>query len=229
MCPPCTLFSSLQNICPNGLPEVRCPDKCNSALVMLRFALELRLLQHKAGRSIVFEHPSTATSREDQSLRKLVSTSGVLVSLMDMCRYEMVASDKLGEAPVRKITQIATNVPEISDALSARCEGGRRHVHLVAGRPKHAAIYPPEFCKAVVKGLEVYKQRRAAGITFSGNLGTSEKQRTDVGSLLNFSRADLCDPDEELGGRYVDDLKGTELDPKLTSAAREEELDSFRN
>ena len=47
---------------------------------------------------------------------------------------------------------------------------------------------------------------------------------------MNFTRADLCDPEEEeLCGRYIDDLKGTEMDAKLTRAARKEELDEFRN
>ena len=48
----------------------------------------------------------------------------MLVSLLDMCRYGMTSTDKDGEAPVRKITRIVTNVPEISQRLSARCQGG---------------------------------------------------------------------------------------------------------
>ena len=107
---------------------------------MLRFAVELCLIQHRAGRTFVFEHPSTASSWEDPSLRDLVATSGALTSLLDMCRYGMVATDKQGEGPVRKTTRIATNIHEIADALSLRCEGGHRHVHLVSGRPKNAAI-----------------------------------------------------------------------------------------
>ena len=36
----------------------------------------------------------------------------------------MVATDETGEAPVRKAYKIATNVPDIANALPARCEGG---------------------------------------------------------------------------------------------------------
>lgn len=91
---------------------------------MLRFGVELCRIQHNAGRLFGFEHPSTATSWEDVSLQELVKMSGVLISLLDMCQYGMVASDKDGEAPVRKTTKIVTNAPDISGALSARCEGG---------------------------------------------------------------------------------------------------------
>ena len=124
VCPPCTLFSSLQNLSPNGLPSKRCPERWKEALEMLKFAVEVCLIQHRAGRLFVFEHPSTATSWEDPSLKELVQTSGVLISLLDMCRYGMKATDTLGEGPVRKTTRIATNSPEIADALSDRCEGG---------------------------------------------------------------------------------------------------------
>ena len=182
---------------------------------MLRFGVELCMLQHNAGRSFVFEHSSSAISWEDDGLRHLVGMSGVMVSLLDMCRYGMVATDKEGAAPVRKTTRIATNVPEVADALSHRCEGGHRHVHLVSGRPKDAAIYPPGFCSAIVKGFQMYKRRKEG--------------EGKIGALLNFARADLCDPEEEENiGRFVDDIKGTEMDPKLTRAARCDELDEFR-
>ena len=46
--------------------------------------------------------------------------------------------------------------------------------------------------------------------------------------LLQFARVDLCTLEEEDKlGRYVDDIKGTEMDPVLTRKARREELDEF--
>ena len=174
----------------------------------------------------MFEHPCTASSWEDRSLCDLIATKGVIVSVLDMCRYGMVASDKLGEAPVRKTTRIATNVPEIAQILSARCEGGHRHVHLVSGRTRHAAVYSEGFCQSVIRGFQLYRRRRSVGIRWSGDERDFEDQHRKVGALLNFSRADLCDPDEEdIGGRYVDDIKGTEMDPKWTREARREEIE----
>lgn len=45
---------------------------------------------------------------------------------------------------------------------------------------------------------------------------------------MQFALANLCDPEEELDGRYIDDLRGTEMDPVLTRKARQEQLDAFR-
>ena len=81
-------------------------------------------IQHRAGRGFVFEHPSTASSWEDECLRTLMDATGVFTSMLDMCRYGMTSVDKQGEGPVRKTTRILSNVYEISDALSLRCEGG---------------------------------------------------------------------------------------------------------
>ena len=53
VCPPCTLFSSLQNLSKNGLPPVRCPEKWEEALTMLRFGIELCRIQHEVGRVVV--------------------------------------------------------------------------------------------------------------------------------------------------------------------------------
>ena len=85
VCPPCTLFSQLQNLCPNGLPPERCPSAWRDALVMLEFAVELCEMQQKAGRSFVFEHPRTATSWEIGGLKRLIGTEGVFTGLLDMC------------------------------------------------------------------------------------------------------------------------------------------------
>ena len=38
ICPPCTLFSTLQNLSPNGLPPIPGPERWNEAVVMLEFA-----------------------------------------------------------------------------------------------------------------------------------------------------------------------------------------------
>ena len=46
-----------------------------------------------------------------------MALDGVLASTLDMCQYGMVSEDKDGVAPVRKTTKIASNPPEIADAL----------------------------------------------------------------------------------------------------------------
>ena len=68
------------------------------------------------------------------------------------------------------------------------------------------------------------------GVKWSGSIGVLERDTAAAGALLNFTRPDLCDPDEEeLHGRFIDDIKGCELDPVLTGAARQEGIDEFKS
>ena len=107
--------------------------------------------------------------------------------------------------------------------------GGHRHVHLISGRAKNAAKYPQGLCQAIIKGFNMYRRRQELGIKWRGELDTFEKDIVCARALLNFARADLCDPEEEeLHGRFIDDIKGCELNPALTRAARREEIDEFR-
>ena len=189
---------------------------------MLEFAAELCQIQHRAGRVFVFEHPLTATSWGQKCMQELMNVPGVLTSVMDMCCYGMTSVDEQGEGLVRKSTQILKNAPEIADALSQRCCGGHRHVALMSGRAAKAAIYPPGFCSELLKGFSIYKMRTTMRTTKGGRPLYN----------LEFARADLCDPaevktDSECG-RYIDDVKGGELDPVLARVARAEELEVFK-
>ena len=122
--PPCTLFNQLQQLSPYGLPAERCLEKWREALVMLQFAIELCEIQRAAGRGFLFEHPLTASSWSQSELKALAETHDVITTVIDMCRYGMTATDKIGTGPVRKSTKFLTNVPEVADSLNLRCEGG---------------------------------------------------------------------------------------------------------
>ena len=61
-------------------------------------------------------------------------------------------------------------------------------------------------------------------------MGVFKRDIAAAEALLNLTRPDLCDPDgEELHGCFIDDMKGCELDPVLTRAARREEIDEFKS
>ena len=104
------------------------------------------------------------------------------------------------------------------EATACRCMGGHRHVHLMSGRAKAAAIYPTELCDALVKGYCFWRKNVVEG--------------PGPRVLMDFARADLCDPEEikleEAQGQYIDDLKGDVLDPGLARKARAEELEVFQ-
>ena len=139
--PPCTLFSHLQNLHPQGLPAERDPAAWAEAIAFVDFAMELAEVQRVAGRSFVFEHPQSATSWKLSRVVEMMVKDGVEEAVFDMCRFGMMARDSDGEAPVRKTTRVMTNNPGIAAALKdVRCEGGHRHVHLISGRPVAAAI-----------------------------------------------------------------------------------------
>ena len=124
VCPPCTLFSQLQHLSPNGLPPVRCPELWAEAMMMLEFAIEMCQIHRKAGRGFVFEHPRTPTSWEVDAVKRLAQEAGVYTSVFYMCRFGKTAEDAEGAGLVRKRTQILTNVEAIAEVLSVRCEGG---------------------------------------------------------------------------------------------------------
>ena len=55
MSPPCTLFSSFQNLCTNGLPEARCPKQWQEAIEMVICSVEMARVQMRQGGKFVFE------------------------------------------------------------------------------------------------------------------------------------------------------------------------------
>jgi hypothetical protein len=150
----------------------------------------------------------------------MMGKAGVEEAIFDMCQFGMVATDSLGEAPVRKTTRVMTNDPGIAKSLhGVRCCGGHRHAHLISGRPAAAAIYPIDLCKCMLRGYDITRN----------NLGSLASMSTVNG--LEESE-DLCDPADQIvkadSGQYWDDLKGEVLDPGLARKARQEEMEVFR-
>ena len=75
-----------------------------------------------------------------------------------MCAHGMVQGDEPGLGEVRKTTRLITNSKSIADAVGVRCPGGHRHIVLVDGRAKAAAIYPDGLCEPICRG---YREHRA--------------------------------------------------------------------
>ena len=136
-----------------------------------------------------------------------------------MCIW-IPSKDKEGVGPAKKPTNFLTNSIGLVNALNKRCGGCERHVHLVEGRASAAQQYPRELCRAVTKDI-------------------IEQARLDSSDLFSFDCADYVssldaidsvDHDESDGdGRYFwDDTSGKVLGPKLTRAARAEEVEAIR-
>jgi len=209
-CPPCTLFSALQNL--SGDPRVRCPDKWREAVELVSFAVEVCKEQARAGRKFVFEHPLTASSWALESLTNLMSMPGVEKVTTHMCAFGMKSQDLFGEDPVMKPTRFLTNSIAIRDKLNRRCEGAHRHVHLMSGRAAAAAVYPQALVDAIIDGYEVENFGKLYNIQ-------QEMEKLDIDGLHEIEKVDW---------RFIDDTTGKELDAKLVRKARELELVTFR-
>ena len=68
-----------------------------------------------------------------------------------MCAFGMRARDRHGEGFAMKPTRFLTNSIEKAKALNKKCPGGHRHVHLMEGRARAAAIYPKHLCRTVCR------------------------------------------------------------------------------
>ena len=55
--------------------------------------------------------------------------------------------------PVYKPTRWLSNSRAIMTRLGRKCTRAHRHIQLVSGRAAKAAIYPPELCLQVLRGL----------------------------------------------------------------------------
>ena len=114
----------------------------------LCFAALICVLQHRAGRYFIFEHPDSAGSWNTRVLKSIEELPGVVRTKFDFCMLGMKGEDAEGVAPANKTTGILTNAQMIAEVLSqCRRDGKHRHVPLVNGRAMSCEVYPEEFCR----------------------------------------------------------------------------------
>ena len=78
----------------------------------------------------------------------------VLKAKTHMCQFAMTAVDENGEGLVKKPTTMMTNSVEVHRELDKQCTPGtHRHVQLMGGKARDAAIYPKALCRAVCRGV----------------------------------------------------------------------------
>ena len=151
--PECTPFSTLQNlnmITPEGKAKVM--EARRRGEVHLKFCCELYAEQMSGGRYFLHEHPLTAASWQVECIKNLMGSPMVLSVKAHMCAFGMTSRDKEGEGFAKKPTRFLTNSVELAKTLDKQCPGNHRHVQLMEGRAKAAAIYPQGLCKAVCRG-----------------------------------------------------------------------------
>ena len=157
LCPPCTPFSVLQSLNYDRMPLVKALGLLGEGLHHLDVAAEVALRQYYRGKIFLFEHPLGSKAWSEESMEHIMQLPGVFVCRTDMCRYGMRVRDGLNLKPTRWVT----NSWEIAKELQRRCNGGHQHETLMGGKAAAAAVYPPQLCQAVVRGLR--RHLRAQG------------------------------------------------------------------
>ena len=151
LCPPCTAFSRLQEWNFRKMSFDKSINILKLGLYHLELAKEVAMWQVLRGGWVVFEHPDGARSWEEGSLRSMMELPGMQRVVCDMCMFGMNVN---GEGLNKKSTGILTNCPAIARRLSRRCDHRHFHVPVVGGLPKKAQVYPEEFCREVIRGLQ---------------------------------------------------------------------------
>ena len=131
---------------------------------LLKFAMVIYKLQLSSGRNLLHEHPKTAKSWKNRSVRKLLKDPKVYTVDADLCMFGLLARGVDRKLVVaRTTTRFMSSAPAILERLGMKCQGGHVHQHLVDGRAKAAAIYPPMLCRAMIQGAHEQMQREGGG------------------------------------------------------------------
>ena len=118
--PPCTHFSNLQNL--NKKEWKR--EERDKAIAMVDYAVEMCVLQHRAGRKFVFEHPSTSRAWSLPSLHKLAMLEGMYAVDFDQCMFGQAVVGSGGKRGLaKKRTMIYTNSSVIDKLMDKQCSG----------------------------------------------------------------------------------------------------------
>ena len=134
-----THFSSIQNLymrTPEGKEKVeRAREEGTNHL---EFCCKICMLQVAAG---LF----TATSWATECMTNLRNCAAVYTA------FGMQSKDKHGPGYAKKPTRFLTNSIMSAEALSRRCPCNQRHVHLMEGRARAAAVYARELCRTICR------------------------------------------------------------------------------
>ena len=141
--PPCTVFSSLQNLNFSKMPKEKVKEILEEGRRHLHFVVSLYRLQLSHGRHFLHEHPCTAASWRDPWVQKLTEDPRVHVTVSDQCEYGLRTPDKDGNLVLAmKPTKRATSSIHIASRRSKRCTGTHKHQHLVGGSCCSCSVLP---------------------------------------------------------------------------------------
>jgi len=244
--PPCTAFSIMNAINFARMPADEVRRRMTEARILFDFAMEVYEMQLRAGRHFLHEHPQSASSWKEPRVQRLLNDPRVSTTVGHLCQYGMKTRGDDGEwKPARKATRFMSTSSAVLRRLGRKCDKLHVHQHLTGGRASAAAIYPPELCRAILRGIE--DQRRLEGKAIPEHV----EKLVDSGCAIYNLQEDTVkieiDPEmeyEELehedagmsqwgqqgveyatGEHFYDNISGEPLPPELVRKARQEEID----
>ena len=140
--PPCTVFSTTQNLNRERMDEVEWQTRMVEARLHVRFCVTLYRTQNKKGGDFIHGHPTGASSWRVKEMHELIQEEGVYVVTTHMCKQGMWQWYQGKKAWVYSPTTFIANSPHVARVLPGKCEGGHEHVRLTGQRTAEAAIYP---------------------------------------------------------------------------------------
>ena len=236
--PPCTNWSSLMNFNWDKMDPKTVEERKRVARVHLEFCAKLYRIQHEVGRYFLHEHPASATSWHEETIKSLCHENVVVTVVFDQCRYGLVSRGPQGIGLAMKPTRFMTNSACIAQGMNRRCHNRmthtmnqHKHVILTDGKAKEAQKYPNELCRAICKGLVRQIVAGKQGQFFLAALET--KGDAQMSKRESDKLRQECRLVEEDGSPWLesafDDVSGAELDPKEVYEARMEEVQFIRD
>ena len=88
----------------------------------MAFCAELYKMQIDANRYYLHEHPTSASSWKEPSIKAIINHPNNFATRIHMCAYNMKIPDAKGNEYIYKPTQFLTNSPLIAARLERKCD-----------------------------------------------------------------------------------------------------------
>jgi hypothetical protein len=155
--PPCLPFSQMQRTNVGRSDPALVAAKLSEGREFVKFSMTIARAQIAGGRCFVYEHPSHASSWQQQSVTSVSKLKGVRIVQFDQCRFGAVTL--VNKTPIRKPTKFMTNSSAVAEAFDGKlCRADHEHQRLDGqeggvSRTTAAAAYPQALVDALVAAL----------------------------------------------------------------------------
>ena len=131
-------------------------------------------------------------------MQALLRQKNVDVAISDQCMYGLMTHGKNGDlVHAKKPTKWASSSPQMLARLRTRCDKTHDHQHLMGGRAKDAAFYPPELITEILRGMRdtadaAYQEESVStALDFSTKRAGSLHDQPAFSIIAAYKNADL--------------------------------------